>query len=113
MDSTTLEQVRDFVQEALAEGHPHGAVAFGPIEVRRTYDADDGAPYLRIVIVFDGSKDDLDIKWLGGLPTRLLSRFSAVGIEDYPNLSYVARDEWGSGAEKWLNTYPEANVESW
>ena len=56
MDSTTLEQVRDFVQEALAEGHPHGAVAFGPIEVRRTYDADDGAPYLRIVIVFDGSR---------------------------------------------------------
>jgi hypothetical protein len=112
MDSTTLAQVRDFVQEALAEGHPRGGVSFGPIEVRRTYDADDGSPYLRIVIVVDGSKDDLDVGWLGGMPRRLLSRLSDVGIEDYPNLSYVSSEEWSSGVEKWLTTYPQGNGES-
>ncbi|MCY4483454.1 MAG: hypothetical protein OXC12_11300 [Spirochaetaceae bacterium] len=112
MDSTTLAQVRDFVQEALAEGHPRGGVSFGPIEVRRTYDADDGSPYLRIVIVVDGSTDDLDVGWLGGMPRRLLSRLSDVGIEDYPNLSYVSREEWSSGVKKWLTTYPQGNGES-
>lgn len=112
MDSATLEKVRELVQETLAQGHPHGAVTFGPIEIRRTYDADDGSPYLRIVIVVDGSRDDLDIKWLGGLPRRLLSSFSDAGIDDYPNLSYVSKEEWGSGTEKWLNTSFEGAVES-
>ena len=112
MDSTTIERVRGFVQEVLAEGHPHGRITFGPIAVRRTLDADDGSPYFRIVIVFDGSKENLDIRWLGSLPRRLLSRFSEAGIEEYPNLSYVSREEWGSGTEKWLSTYPECSVES-
>lgn len=100
------------MQEALAEGHPRGGVAFGPIEVRRTYDVDDGSPYLRIVIVVDGSKEHLDVAWLGGMPRLLLARLSDMGIEDYPNLSYVSREEWGSGVEKWLTTYPDGNGES-
>ena len=93
MDSTTIERIRGFVQEALADGHPQGRITFGPIAVRRTLDADDGSPYFCIVIVFDGSKENLNIRWFSSLPRRLLLRFSEVGIEEYPNLSYVSREE--------------------
>lgn len=111
MDSTTFKKVKDLVQEALATAPPVAGIAFGPIIVRRAYDADDGSTYLRILIVIDGPKDDLDIKWLGSLPRHLLSKLSAAGIDDYPNLSYVSKDDWGRGSEEWLRTYPEALVD--
>ena len=111
MDSTTFKIVKDLVQEALSTAPPAAGITFGPIIIRRAYDAADGSAYLRILIVIDGPKDDLDIKWLGSLPRHLLAKFSEAGIDDYPNLSYVSKDDWGHGSEEWLRTYPEAQVD--
>lgn len=65
--------------------HEHAHVVFG---------SDDEEPYIRFHIVFDGSFSELENRRIDREIGRVRDLLAAVGISEFPVLSYVSKADW-------------------
>ena len=107
--------VEEIVRDDLLRGHPTGGdITFGPIVVVDDVDDfgdGDGQPYLRIMIVYDGDHEQLNYPWLAGLITRVSSRLTEAGIDEFPNPSFVERSEWQHMSSELQRRYPGVSTD--
>ena len=109
------KMVKEIVRDDLLQGHPAASgIRFGPIVVVDGVDDfgdGDGQPYLRILIVYDGDHKRLNYRWLAGLITRVSSRLTDVGIDEFPNPSFVEKSEWQHMSSELQRLYPGVSTE--
>lgn len=107
--------VKEIVRADLLQGHPVGSdIKFGPIVVVDEVDNfgdGDGQPYLRILIVYEGDHEQLNYRWLAGLITRVSSRLTEAGIDEFPNPSFVEKSEWQHMSSELQRVYPGVRTE--
>ena len=109
------EVIKGIVRDDLLQGHPAGSgISFGPIEVVEGADDfgdGDGQPYLRILIVYDGDQQRLNFSWLAGLITRVGSKLTDAGIDEFPNPSFIEKTEWQHMLPELQRLHPGVSTE--
>ena len=109
------EVIKRIVRDDLLQGHPAGSgISFGPIEVVEEADDfgdGDGQPYLRILIVYDGDQQRLNFSWLAGLITRVSSKLTDAGIDEFPNPSFIEKTEWQHMLPELQRLHPGVSTE--
>ena len=104
-DEKVIAIVRKFLDERFTEDE----FIFDPIVVIPTYDEwgphATGELYLRILIVYDGDRKNLNVRRTGELSMQVRSRLLAEGYEEWPNLSWVAKSGW-----PWLEKRERRNM---
>ena len=115
MAVSQTKMVKEIVRDDLLQGHPAtSGIRFGPIVVVDGVDDlgdGDGQPYLRILIVYDGDHKRLNYRWLAGLITRVSSRLTDIGIDEFPNPSFVEKSEWQHMSSELQRLYPGVSTE--
>lgn len=104
-DEKVIAIVRKFLDERFTEDE----FIFDPIVVIPTYDEwgphATGELYLRILIVYDGDRKNLDVHWTGMLIGRVRDRLLEAGYEEWPNFSWVPKYDW-----PWLEKRERRNM---
>ena len=94
--------VKEIVRDDLLQGHPAtSGIRFGPIVVVDGVDD----------IVYDGDHKRLNYRWLAGLITRVSSRLTDIGIDEFPNPSFVEKSEWQHMSSELQRLYPGVSTE--
>lgn len=92
------EKAKSIVREFLDERFTEDEFIFDPIVVIPTYDEwgphATGELYLRILIVFDGDQNNLDVRWTGELIGRVRAKLLEAGYEEWPSFDWVGKYEW-------------------
>lgn len=92
------EKAKAIVREFLDERFTANEFKFDPIVIIPTYDEwgphATGELYLRILIVFDGDQQNLDVRWTGELIGRVRNKLLEAGYEEWPSFSWIAKSEW-------------------
>lgn len=104
-------RVEIIVRETL-EDRFKGTFVFDPVLAVPAIDefgGGDGSAYLRIVIIFDGDRKQLDPGWTSGLIGRIEPKLIDAGIEEFPSPSFIEKSEWLSLNRKRRSPHHEAS----
>ena len=104
-DDNLKSIVRGFIDERFAEDE----FTFDPIVVIPTYDEwgphATGELYLRVIVVYDGDRKNLDVHWTGMLIGRVRDKLLGAGYEEWPSFSWAPKHEW-----RWLEKHERRNM---
>ena len=107
--------VRKIMRETLAERFTDDEFIFDPIVVVPTVDEwgpdSDGSTYLRILVVYDGDRENLSPGWTGFLIRLIRPKLIEEGIEEFPGPEFVGKSEWRSKLKKFRRLYPDIEIE--
>ena len=88
VQNTVANIVLQGMQEAFQEG-----ITFGHIEVEGE-EFRDGAPSLRVTIVYEGDRRPLDSDRMFGVIERIREKLADEGIEEFPVTYFRNNSEW-------------------
>ena len=89
-----LTKVDDAIRQYLEKYYENISFEVFHERARVVFGSDDEEPYIRFHIVFDGKFSELENRRIDREIGRVRDLLSAVGISEFPVLSYVSKADW-------------------
>ena len=94
------EQAKGIVLETL-DVHHQGSLPFRQVWTKPSEDFD-GAPFLKVWVVYDGEPNDLDIPMLNSYGPYLMEILRDAGIYAIPSVSYIPQSDIDELGTSWI-----------
>ncbi len=85
------EKLKEVIESVLRERF--GDVEIETISIEPDFD-EDGDAILRVKVMFDGEKNQLDARTASGVLRHMRPRIAEIGEEAFPVISYIAKSEF-------------------
>lgn len=92
-----MKKIAKVVKETLAVDFENVRI----IDVRVQDEQDsDGDAVLRVEVVFEGTRKDMDVRKLAGIVRHVRPKLSEIGENAFPVFSFISKGDWGAGRLK-------------
>jgi hypothetical protein len=92
-----MKKIAKVVKETLAIDF--GNVRIIDVRVQDEQDSD-GDAVLRVEVVFEGTRNDMDVSKLAGVVRHIRPKLSEIDENAFPVFSFIARGDWDAGRLK-------------
>ena len=88
-----MKKIATVVREMLAADFENVTI----VDVRIQDEKDsDGDAVLRVEVVFEGSRKDMDVGKLAGVVRHIRPKLSEIGESAFPVFSFISKGDWGA-----------------
>lgn len=91
-DTAQLARIAEVVNEALENDFDNVKILDVRVHDEEDYDGDE---FLRIEVVFEGTRKGLDTRKLSGAVRHVRPKLSAIGEEAFPLFSFISKGDAG------------------